>query len=49
MQMRLASAGMVGLGLVLAIGSAILHANTGTVYLMAVALIPLTLVLASPG
>ena len=49
MQMRLVCAGMIGLGLVLAIGSAILHANTGTVYLMAIVLIPLTLVLGIAG
>lgn len=48
-QMRLVSAAMLGLGLILTIGSAILHANTGTVYLAAVALIPLTLVLGIAG
>ena len=47
--MRLLSAAMLGLGLVLAIGSAIMHANTGTVYLAAVALIPLTFVLGVAG
>ena len=48
-QMRLVSAAMLGLGLILAIGSVILHANTGTVYLAAVALIPLTVVLGIAG
>lgn len=49
MQMRLVCAGMIGLGLVLAIGSAILHASTGTIYLMAIVLIPLMLVLGIAG
>lgn len=49
MQMRLLSAGMIGFGLVLAIGSAILHANTGTVYLAAIAFIPMMLVLGIAG
>jgi len=49
MQMRLVSGGMLGLGVILAVGSVIMHANTGTVYLMAVALIPLSLVLGIAG
>jgi predicted Zn finger-like uncharacterized protein len=48
-QMRLLCAGMLVLGLVLAVGSAVLHANTGTVYLAAIAFIPITLVLGIAG
>jgi hypothetical protein len=49
MQMRLVSAGLLGLGVILAVASVIMHATTGSVYLMAVALIPLTLVLGIAG
>jgi predicted Zn finger-like uncharacterized protein len=48
-QMRLVSGGMLGLGVVLAVGSVMMHATTGSVYLMAVALIPLAVVLGIAG
>jgi predicted Zn finger-like uncharacterized protein len=49
MQMRLVCAGMLVFGLILAIGSMILLANTGTVYLAAGVLIPLMIVLGIAG
>lgn len=48
-QMRLISAAMLGLGVILAVGSVMMHATTGSVYLAAVALIPLTMVLGTAG
>jgi predicted Zn finger-like uncharacterized protein len=48
-QMRLVCAGMIGMGLFLAIGSVIMHNINGTIYLAVIVLIPLMLVLGPAG
>jgi predicted Zn finger-like uncharacterized protein len=47
--MRLGSGGMLALGLVISIGSLVLQASTGTVYVFAVAMAPLMLILGIAG